>query len=75
MTLKDLKPGQIAKIIKLRGIGPLKRRIIAMGIIPGTELQMKRVAPFGDPIQINVRGYELSLRKVDAEKIEIVRGE
>lgn len=75
MTLNELRPGQIAKIINLKGIGPLKRRIIDMGIIPGTKLIMKRIAPFGDPMQINVRGYELSLRKNDAQKIEIVKGE
>ena len=75
MTLNELKPGQFAKIVKLHELGELKRRIIDMGIIPGTKLMMKRIAPFGDPLQINVRGYELSLRKNDAKKIEIVKGE
>ena len=75
MTLNELRPGQIAKIIDINIIGALKRRIIDMGIIPGTKLIVKRIAPFGDPMQINVRGYELSLRKNEAQKIEIVKGE
>ena len=71
MNLNDLKPGQKGKVTKLLGLGYLRRRIIDMGIIPGTTILMKRVAPFGDPIQINVRGYELSIRKSEAQEILI----
>lgn len=73
MTLNELIPGQIGKVIKLSGKGPLKRRIIDMGIIPGAIITMKRIAPLGDPIEISIRGYELSIRKSDAQSIEIVR--
>jgi len=73
MTLNDLKPGQKCKILKLNGIGKLKYRIVDMGIIPGTEVFLKRVAPFGDPLQITLRGYELSIRKSDAKNIEIIK--
>lgn len=77
MTLTDLKPGQRGKVTKLLGLGSLRRRIIDMGIIPGTIIFMKRIAPFGDPIQINVRGYELSIRKSEAKEILIddIKGE
>ncbi len=70
-TLKDIKSGQTVKVIKLNGEGPVKRRIMDMGITKGVEVLVRKVAPLGDPIEINVRGYELSLRKADAEMIEV----
>ncbi|MEG0830431.1 MAG: FeoA family protein [Anaerovoracaceae bacterium] len=71
-TLKDLKVGETAKVTKLHGIGMVKRRIMDMGITKGTEITLRKVAPLGDPMEINVRGYELSIRKSEAENIEIV---
>ncbi|MEF9984513.1 MAG: ferrous iron transport protein A [Oscillospiraceae bacterium] len=70
-TLKDLKPGEkgIVEIIKLEGA--LRRRLVDMGITPGVEIMVRKIAPLGDPIQINLRGYELSIRKDDAANIEI----
>lgn len=68
-TLKDLRPGKSAKIIAIGGSGALKRRLIDMGLTPGCDVFVRKVAPLGDPIEINIRGYELSLRKDDAEKI------
>lgn len=68
-TLKDLKVGQSAKVVKLQGEGALKRRIMDMGITKGVEVYVRKVAPLGDPVEINVRGYELSIRKADAELI------
>lgn len=70
-TLKDIKIGSAAKVVKLHGEGAIKRRIMDMGITKGVELFVRKVAPFGDPIEINVRGYELSIRKADAEMIEV----
>ena len=70
-TLKDVKIGKTAKVVKLRGEGALKRRIMDMGITKGVEIYVRKVAPLGDPIEIMVRGYELSLRKEDAELIEV----
>ena len=70
-TLKDIQVGKIAIVKKIVGEGPLKRRIMDMGITKGTEIFVRKVAPLGDPIEINVRGYELSLRKADIELIEI----
>lgn len=70
-TLKQVKIGGTAKVVKLHGEGALKRRIMDMGITKGVEVKVRKVAPLGDPIEITVRGYELSLRKEDAEKIEI----
>lgn len=70
-TLKDVKFGQTVTVIKLHGDGAVKRRIMDMGLTKGTEVFIRKVAPLGDPIEINVRGYELSLRKEDAEMIEI----
>lgn len=70
-TLKDVKIGGRARVVKLHGEGPLKRRIMDMGITRGVEVFVRKVAPFGDPIEINVRGYELSLRRADAEMIEV----
>lgn len=70
-TLRDLRIGESAKVVKLYGEGAVKRRIMDMGITKGTAVSVRRVAPFGDPIEITVRGYELSLRKADAEMIEV----
>jgi ferrous iron transport protein A len=71
LTLKDAKPGQTVKVIKIYGQGPVKRRIMDMGITRNTEILVRKVAPLGDPIEVNVRGYELSLRKADIDIIEI----
>ena len=68
-TLKDLKVGQSARGVKLQGEGALRRRIMDMGITKGVEVHVRKVAPLGDPVEINVRGYELSIRKADAELI------
>lgn len=70
-TLKDVKIGETVTVIKLTGEGPVKRRIMDMGITKGTTIFVRKVAPFGDPIEITVRGYELSLRKADAEMISV----
>ena len=70
-TLKDAKIGETVKIVKLHGEGALKRRIMDMGITRGIQVRIRKVAPFGDPIELTVRGYELSLRKADAEMIEV----
>ena len=70
-TLKDVKIGETAVVVKIHGEGPLKRRIMDMGITKGIEIYVRRVAPFGDPMELTVRGYELSLRKADAEMIEV----
>ena len=70
-TLRDVRIGQHAKVAKLHGEGAVKRRIMDMGITKGTDVYVRKVAPLGDPIEITVRGYELSLRKADAEMIEI----
>jgi len=70
-TLKDVKIGETVTVTKLNGTGPLKRRIMDMGITKGTTLYIRKVAPLGDPIEITVRGYELSIRKADAENIII----
>ena len=70
MTLKNAKVGLTVKVKKLNGEGAVKRRIMDMGITKGTEVYIRKVAPLGDPIEVTVRGYELSLRKADAEMIE-----
>ena len=70
-TLKDAKIGQTVRVKKLTGEGAVKRRIMDMGITMGVEVYIRMVAPLGDPIEITVRGYELSLRKADAELIEV----
>ena len=70
-TLKEVQVGDVVKVVKLNGSGPVKRRIMDMGITKGVEIMVRKVAPLGDPIEINVRGYELSLRKADAEMIEV----
>ncbi len=71
MTLKEAKIGSRVKVIKLRGEGAVKRRIMDMGITKGVEIAVRKVAPLGDPLEITVRGYELSLRKADAEMIDV----
>jgi len=70
-TLRDVKIGEVARVVKLHGDGPVKRRIMDMGITRGVEIFVRKVAPLGDPIEVTVRGYELSLRKADAEMIEV----
>ncbi len=70
-TLREVKCGEKAKVVKLHGEGPVKRRIMDMGITKGVEIMVRKVAPLGDPIEVNVRNYELSLRKADAEMIEV----
>ena len=70
-TLKDVKVGKRVRVIKVGGLGAIKRRIMDMGITKGVQIYVRKVAPLGDPIEINVRGYELSLRKADADMIEV----
>ena len=70
-TLKDVKIGKKATVVKLHGEGALRRRIMDMGVTKGVEIYVRKVAPLGDPMEINLRGYELSLRKADAEMIEV----
>lgn len=70
-TLRQAKIGDTVKVVKLYGEGAVKRRIMDMGITKGTEVFVRKVAPLGDPIEVTVRGYELSLRKADAEMIEV----
>lgn len=70
-TLRDVKVGEIVKVVKLHGEGAVKRRIMDMGLTKGTEVFVRKVAPLGDPVELTVRGYELSLRKADAEMIEV----
>lgn len=71
MTLKEIPCGKSVKVIKVAGEGPVKRRIMDMGITKGTEVFVRKVAPLGDPVEITVRGYELSVRKADAEMIQV----
>lgn len=70
-TLREVPIGGKTKVVKITGEGAIKRRIMDMGITKGTDIQVRKVAPLGDPIEITVRGYELSLRKADAEMIEV----
>ena len=70
-TLRDAKIGETVKVVKLHGEGAIRRRIMDMGITKGVEIYVRKVAPLGDPIEITVRDYELSLRKADAEMIEV----
>ena len=70
-TLSQVKVGETARVVKLHGEGALKRRIMDMGITKGVELYIRKVAPLGDPMEIAVRGYELSLRRADAEMVEV----
>jgi len=70
-TLKDIRVGETVKVVRLNGLGAVKRRIMDMGITKGTEIYVRKVAPLGDPVELTVRGYELSLRKADAECVEV----
>jgi len=70
-TLRDAKIGDTVKVVKLHGEGAVKRRIMDMGLTKGVEVHIRKVAPLGDPVEVTVRGYELSLRKADAEMIEV----
>ena len=70
-TLRDVRIGETAKVVKLHGEGAVKRRIMDMGLTRGVEVYVRKVAPLGDPVEVTVRGYELSLRKADAEMIEV----
>ncbi|MBP3736796.1 MAG: ferrous iron transport protein A [Lachnospiraceae bacterium] len=70
-TLKDAKIGDTVTVVKLHGEGAIKRRIMDMGITKGIEVYVRKVAPLGDPIEVTVRGYELSIRKADAEMVEV----
>ena len=70
-TLKDAKVGETVKVVRLNGAGPVKRRIMDMGITKGVDVYIRKVAPLGDPLETTVRGYELSIRRADAEMIEI----
>ena len=71
MTLKEVKPGTTVKVMKISGEGAIKRRIMDMGLTKNVEVFVRKVAPLGDPVEVTVRGYELSVRKADAELIEI----
>ena len=71
MTLKEARVGSTVTVTRLTGTGAVKRRIMDMGITKGTEVHIRKVAPLGDPVEVTVRGYELSIRKADAEMIEI----
>lgn len=70
-TLRDTKKGETVKVVKLNGSGAIKRRIMDMGITKGCEIFIRKVAPLGDPVEFSIRGYELSLRKGDAEMVEV----
>jgi len=72
MTLNEVQVGSTAKVVRLNGEGAVKRRIMDMGITKGTEVTVRKVAPLGDPIELTVRGYELSIRKDEAAKVEVV---
>ena len=70
-TLKDVRIGETVKVKKIHGEGAVKRRIMDMGLTKGVEVYVRKVAPLGDPVEVTIRGYELSLRKADAETIEV----
>ncbi|MBO7090294.1 MAG: ferrous iron transport protein A [Victivallales bacterium] len=70
-TLKEVNIGETVKVVKITGEGPVKRRIMDMGITKGTEIYIRKVAPLGDPIEVTIRGYELSLRKADIDIIQV----
>lgn len=70
-TLRDVKIGETVRVVKLHGEGAVKRRIMDMGLTKGVEVYVRKVAPLGDPVEVTVRGYELSLRKADAEMVEV----
>lgn len=71
-TLKEAKVGQTITVAKIHGEGPVRRRIMDMGLTKGVEVFVRKVAPLGDPMELNIRGYELSIRKADAEMVELV---
>lgn len=71
MTLKEVKPGSTVKVVKISGEGAVKRRIMEMGLTKSIEVFVRKIAPLGDPVEVTVRGYELSLRKADAELVEV----
>ncbi len=70
-TLRDAKVGETVRVVKLHGAGAVKRRIMDMGVTKGVEIYVRKLAPLGDPVEVDVRGYELSIRKADAEMIEV----
>lgn len=70
-TLKECRPSETVVVKRITGTGPVKRRIMDMGITKGTEIYIRKVAPLGDPIELNIRGYELSVRKQDAQMVEV----
>ena len=70
-TVKEVKVGETATVARVRGEGPVRRRIMDMGLTKGDEVYVRKVAPLGDPIELNIRGYELSIRKADAEMVEV----
>ena len=70
-TLKEVKVGEAATVARVHGEGPVRRRIMDMGLTKGVEVYVRKVAPLGDPIELNIRGYELSIRKADAEMVEV----
>ena len=70
-TLKEVKVGETSTVARVRGEGPVRRRIMDMGLTKGVEVYVRKVAPLGDPIELNIRGYELSIRKADAEMVEV----
>lgn len=71
MTLAELAPGQVGRIVAVAGTGPLRRRLMDMGLLPGQEIKVEKVAPLGDPIEVTVRSYALSLRRQEAEGVEV----
>lgn len=71
MTLKEVKPGETVKVVKISGEGAIKRRIMEMGLTKGIDVFVRKVAPLGDPVEVTVRDYELSVRKADAELVEV----
>lgn len=75
MTLKELQPGQQGKVVSIGEKGAIRRRIMDMGVTPGADIKVVKIAPLGDPIEVTVRGYELSLRKEEASQILVERGE
>ena len=70
-TLRDVKPGETIRVVKINGAGAVRRRIMDMGVTKGAEITVRKVAPLGDPVEVTVRGYELSIRKEDAQSIEV----
>ena len=70
-TLRNVRPGETVTVVKLHGTGPVKRRIMDMGLTKGTQVMVRKVAPLGDPVEVNLRSYELSLRKADCDMIEV----